>query len=679
MENLADKTLNELRTFEAFRRAQETFGTGETPVSRKQTDLLNQLRVLIPSDFLGKNLNDPSAIAMLEQPYGMSKAGYLKQRAQDVWAMIDRVYGWYERHTNDIGDEANQPSFTIMKDYFDQIAENHHYLLKGTYTSSAADITTSKNSKTLMAVSEQPSKQTVAVAIPVIATAAVIGTMSMDRSGNNVTAPPARTSHVDHTPEDQSSPWCSPGNFTANNCCAITIHCCSFGVNILGSSAQEHHRAQGTAAHANGEATPWDFQSIATGETEGHLNAQMNEELYTCCGETFGYRLSDVCCIGYQADQGSAAAINGGERPDNCFAAMQYDLTNGNECLFNCLTQCLSDTNSFCCTLPGYVGSGCQALCDTSTFNYLNNQIEGFAKLICDAIKCCGGIPNLLSRGAEGLTELTKFIGDCFAGCADSCLTKECGELIALIGITASTIWASATGGKGDNSAGDEARRYLLGETKTSGEFLPSTIIMSVTITILGPKIAASFFRAVYDLQNGVAREQSMQRLAALCGGATCAIGMGFMGGASAMTFTTLLLTSMQISHELIYRHHKSLNGGMPNNSGLVISGDLPAWAYFSTTEWRAITDSTNGKDDPRLYKLGEKILAAVKQFKLAADRLHNSSTLMTCVSTAWPQVSKACVRSHYSEIVKEARQLPQEEAETAVSERTSNAGWTCI
>lgn len=688
------KELNELCMYEALRRAQEIINAkNDTDTRLSDTQLLNQLRILVPYEFDNKNLTHPNKIAMFELPYGSSVRQYLARRDKAVWAMIDRFNGWHEINK----DQFNSEALKVVKDYFDLIAENHRLLLKTTIDhkepnseKAAYAVVPTDTSATVILGSELPENQTITITNHHQTTGNEIAeenrkkpiepiTMEeREREFANHKARPAQntnaTTQAHYTPANQESGYLSC-------CCIATVHCISFTANILGSSAQQHYRAEGVASQQNGEGISWSAQSIFSGETGGYADAYLNEEMHNCCSGIFGNTTANICCPGHMADQGVAASMNGEGAP-NCLSNpcgwLAYQDNEMNESFFSCWTGCFSNIGTCCersfnnigdgCVqAANQIGNGCQTLCDGETWSRLGGQIEGLGSIICKALECCGGIPGLLADGAEGLCHFTReiinILGSCnLNGCDGD--GEALGKIIGAIGSAAVFVWASITG-KG-SSASDEGRRRLLGETATSGEFLPSTIIMSVAVVMLGPRLAARVFEASNNIYDGVAVEQNMRLLASELGGATIAVGLGFAGGASAVTFATLLLACMQMSHEATDRYNRTLNGGIHGKLNMTIDGDLPSWARLSVEEWAVITKASNGENAEALNAFTTQVLTAVEQASSELNTLNQSSMAMTAVSKTWPQITSAYVRYNQSEDIKQARDFSRVTITTA-------------
>lgn len=477
--------LESLRTFEAFTLAEKAVNISEE-ISKEQQqamhnefiDLLNLLRLNIPHEFLELNLVEHNTIARGEiTEYGIAIENHISQRDLDVWHMLDRINNWYTHHEAQITKTEYQAAFDILQNYFLLIASAHDFAIAGGASSINEDYFSVAKPDTFKTPPRSSSIHRSSISSLVSAEEKIgIDAIKMEERDNN-----AKTSTTYYVAD--TSCWEVLGiNHCLRNSYSTLLYSCAYTINIWGQKLESNQ-------HPKQAITRQTVFFKKENNTSDQINNQINSELNTWCGENFGYTFAGACCIGYQLTQGKIAAQSKLERPKNLFASCQYDITNHQPYCFKFLTNCLSQTTAYCFAAPSQISQACDAFFRSEFYYEIYAGAEKLTQIICQAIGNLENIAERMESLFESVSKITECFQNAFSLCKNISSLKELIKYTTLMGLTASATWSAIVSKEqtGNSNAADQARRYLLGETNTK-KFLPSTIIMAISLITLGPR-----------------------------------------------------------------------------------------------------------------------------------------------------------------------------------------------
>lgn len=602
----------------------EIFGPNDY-VNVNELTLLRHIRLMVPVDFLDKNLQNPESLSLLEQISlrlsGESHLDYLAKRQKDVLAMTDRVELLINKSMEQLNPSSSRQNEGLTQDLLQnpqlQKIKEYFISLHQKYT---APITTVSQETVDVKAPQQP--------------------IAMNRGQPKEEGNAANAQNTSST-QNTSSSSTQPVTNTYSGVCCIGMEACAnvccIPLQIMGNSAQQHNEALGTTAAVNGEGPPNSVGEVLTGQWGAYWNAECNESMYNGCENLFGHGMANIFCCGYQQDQGTAAAMNGDSAPHGLCAGWAFESTRCNESFYHCWTSACYDMChpivNFCGALPSHVGN-----CATDGCHDLG-QIANVLGSGCHEVS--GIIQGCLNPG-----ELCNLISQCCQCCQsngrnnDDC--EACGQIFGVI----SAIVGSIVGGiKASPDKKDSAKhlRYLL-ENQTAAEYTPSIVIMSVALAILFPNISAELVKTLKQIQEGIAVEQNIRLLQAqFIVALPVALAMSYAGGASYWTYTTLTLSSMSMSNLLMDYYHNKVNG------------KLSTTAYLSAAEWRDIPESKQTCND--LEQIATKLLKNHDELQTETDRLKNLNCLTRMAKPIYAALFKAQALYNKSDEIKASRE----------------------
>jgi hypothetical protein len=642
--------------YQAFNKAKALIESSQLghDIKFEQLALLKQMALLVPIEFLDARLNNSTVIPLFERWVGMDEKAYLAERKQDVWAMIGRINDWYASKL-EITDCAE---LVELKKYFDQLAAEYGYE-KPELVSQADLVPTPVQASDVNVLMKAQESRGAYAQITAAALAAPMA-VEMDRGSSSGRRASLSTIYSGPTAGEAELPAraaVTSGWF--DGCGTASVCCIDFCGRTVEGVGRRHAEADGIEMQQAGGEYSGGFWGCCDGTASGYFGAEWNDWLHNAgtniCGEPF----ANTCCIGAAQSDGAVAARAGEGVPDNVAAAMAYHETNCNDAIYSAMVGCPSSAMHFCdTTLPGAISGGVGVLCDAETWSCLT-----------DAVRGCGGQFEMLLAGCRDIGDLCERIPELAQACCQCMGSCNCGdmkELYAILAATAGGIWLGLT-----DAGEEEGGRRLLQAAQTSAEFTPSIVLMVLAVLTLGPSVAANFFQAVKNIQDGVAVDQSKRRLYAQMAGATTAVAMSVVGGASGWTYVTALMSCMSMAHFCVDRQNRKANGALPSGCGLALDGDLPAWAYLSRKEWRAVASALVEPDLERLQGLLDQLSGSVRAFKLEAYAVSQTNCAMKyLVNICWTGAIYARARSNISDDIKAAHELPAAKARLIVPQR---------
>lgn len=261
------------------------------------------------------------------------------------------------------------------------------------------------------------------------------------------------------------------------------------------------------------------------------------------------------------------------------------------------------------------------------------------------------------------------FLLDCNCGNCDGCSgcgNCDCGSsgdgivkgILSVIGFFAGAAGiaydSSETESKNSVSDGSSTTSVLLGMEKTSGmwsgsdmrtnrrleedettsEFTPSIVLMIAVLVLFGPRVMSNLMYAMINVKQAINVDRNLKVVIMMfCVSFPLSLLVGYFGGASRWTFTSLAVMFMHFSYRMISYRYKRINN------------ELIDVSYLSCAEWRNVMGGCGSPNLETLAAIVTPLVGLKSAIKEEVYRLKSSGVCLKIMSLIYPSVVKTVAR----------------------------------